>query len=792
MKRQLHAKLQVQQQDGKLARRKTSRINTKRATIMPHHHHPTRYNSDNRHFHHVVVVACCCFIMFCCFTQVQVQAAAGGGVVTATVSWTTTKATSARYRRHARLLHSLFGNNNNNKHNNVMLLDRLQELRGGGRGGGGRAAPAASTTDSSTKQQQQQQQKQQQRLSPTESVSTAAAGTSQTGQQIISSSNDDDNSVAASSTNTNTDTTTNMAASSTSSSPPPPPPTLSNTTATTSTAATTDTTTTATTTERALIQNDDATNTSSAVAESALPQQQEEKRQEDPRVMFLIRLLFLCYYGSLGSLMPFLPVYYHSLGHGGQVIGMLGAVKPFTTFLVAPLWGLVSDQTNCPFLILTITFLVSLVGQLLVGVRHEAWYITSMVFMTAIFNAPVKSLIDSMVMDHIVDRSSYGRLRLWGQMGFGLGSSGVGLILSKSKSQYPPIEWDDISNNFSPYFENNVLPKLSKPLQSAVRYTDKCWQSLTGYKYAVLSIPAYICMQAFRRLDAAKKTLVVIVPEQSLQADTTTRTATATENVVVSNDNNQKDNNADAVTATATAAAAEPEPEHTSIGKGLVLLSQNTDALLFFFLIFCIGISSGIIENFAYVRIREVGGAGKEMGLSRLVSSLAGAPMFWFSGPLTNKFGVDRILVVSLLSYITRFVIYAAMKNPYQGLPAEALRGVTFAAFWSSATIYAHKVSPDGLHATMLLLLNAMYGGLGQSMGALLDGKLQHAVGTVWTFLYAALMDLVLVGIMIVYLGTRTGTNFHNPTPIVDTRSTATTTTVTTTSNATAVNDGAR
>jgi hypothetical protein len=38
--------------------------------------------------------------------------------------------------------------------------------------------------------------------------------------------------------------------------------------------------------------------------------------------------------------------------------------------------------------------------------------------------------------------------------------------------------------------------------------------------------------------------------------------------------------------------------------------------------------------------------------------------------------------------------------------------------------------------------------------------------------LYAALMDLALVGVMIVYLGTRNGTtSFHNPTPIVDTRS---------------------
>ena len=115
-----------------------------------------------------------------------------------------------------------------------------------------------------------------------------------------------------------------------------------------------------------------------------------------------------------------------------------------------------------------------------------------------------------------------------------------------------------------------------------------------------------------------------------------------------------------------------------------------------------VGVSSGVIENFAYVRIREVGGTGRAMGLSRLVSSIAGAPMFWFSGPLTQKLGADRVLVFSLLSYVVRFAIYAAMRNPFHGIPAEALRGITFAAFWSTGTIYAHRISPPGLHATMV------------------------------------------------------------------------------------------
>jgi MFS family permease len=464
--------------------------------------------------------------------------------------------------------------------------------------------------------------------------------------------------------------------------------------------------------------------------DATAPAEVKEEIKEDPRMRVLIRLLFLMYYGSLGSLMPYLPVYYHHLGHGGQIIGLLGAVKPFTTFLVAPVWGLIADQTQNPFLILQVTFIVSLLGQLFVSVRTDAYFITIMVFLTALFNAPVKSLIDSMVMDHIRPES-YGRLRLWGQMGFGIGSSLVGLALSKSQH----ISWPE-TTTFTPSFEE-TLSRFPTALQHALNYADKCWQSLTGYKllfftYAGLSIPTWLCIQAFRRLDRERE-------ESKAAAAANVKSAKKK--------------------ATATGRAR--------IGEGLRLLLQDSDALLFFFLVFVVGISSGMIENFAYVRMREVGGTGKEMGLSRLVSSLAGAPMFWFSGPLTEALGADRVIVFSLLSYVTRFIIYAFMRNPYHGLPAEALRGVTFAAFWSTGTIYAHRVSPPGLHATMLMILNAMYGGLGQSLGAIIGGKMQHRFGTVKSFLYAAAVDFVFVCGVIVYLSIRKDSSFKNPKPIV-------------------------
>jgi len=269
---------------------------------------------------------------------------------------------------------------------------------------------------------------------------------------------------------------------------------------------------------------------------------------------------------------------------------------------------------------------------------------------------------------------------------------------------------------------------LSEYLSSSI----SSLSNVKGYKlafvaYGLLSIPAFICMKAFEHFNASEKAEMEVEKKVEKKDDT------------------------------------DKENPNRRIMDGIKMLLSNGDAMLFFFLVFVVGTTSGIIENFAYVRIREVGGTGKEMGICRLVSSLSGAPMFWFSGPLTQLLGADRVLVLSLCSYILRFLNYAFMRHPYHAFPAESLRGITFAAFWSTCTVFAHKISPPGMSATMLLFMNAMYGGLGQSVGAIIGGKLQSKVGTVKTFLTAAIADFMFVIFVTIYLSMRKDSSFRNP-----------------------------
>ncbi|CAM9180156.1 unnamed protein product [Scytosiphon promiscuus] len=347
--------------------------------------------------------------------------------------------------------------------------------------------------------------------------------------------------------------------------------------------------------------------------------------------------------------MPYLPVYYHALGIPDRRIGHLGAITPAMTFIFTPLWGALTDKTGRLKEILVLTFAASTLLRVSLPSRTSFAWIISVITLTAIINAPVRPLLDSSALQSLDNRAEYGKQRLWGQWGFGIGSFLTGKFLSRF--------------GFTAAF---------------------CM-------HAAFSVPTLLILMRF----SPKK------------------------------ENRTK---------------APPK-----FGELYRLVAHDPDVLVFFSMVFAIGLSSGVIENFAYKRLRELGGTGSVLGVSRLVSSLSGIPMFFFSGAIVKHFSMVGILTASMMSFIARFVIYACIKNPWAGLPAEALRGVTFAGFWAASTCHVGAIAPEGLSTTMLGLLNATYGGIGQSLGSLIGGSLSMRFGTARAFLLYAGVDACLL-----------------------------------------------
>jgi len=149
--------------------------------------------------------------------------------------------------------------------------------------------------------------------------------------------------------------------------------------------------------------------------------------------LLVVKCTMFMFYCTLGTLMPYLPVYYHSLGLSGMTIGRLGAITPAITFAAAPVWGALADRSGRRREIMIGAFCASIVARCsIASARSNVVALATLVGATAVLAAPVTSLLDSAVMAMLPDKQQYGTVRVWGQLGFGCGSFAIGPVLARS------------------------------------------------------------------------------------------------------------------------------------------------------------------------------------------------------------------------------------------------------------------------------------------------------------------------------------------------------------------------
>lgn len=79
-------------------------------------------------------------------------------------------------------------------------------------------------------------------------------------------------------------------------------------------------------------------------------------------------------------------------------------------------------------------------------------------------------------------------------------------------------------------------------------------------------------------------------------------------------------------------------------------------------------------------------------------------PAFHLQGTMLKHIPIPTIFNIVLLAISLRMACYAALPglgSVWAVLPVELLHGVTFACGWGASTVYASRVAPPGLSATM-------------------------------------------------------------------------------------------
>lgn len=146
---------------------------------------------------------------------------------------------------------------------------------------------------------------------------------------------------------------------------------------------------------------------------------------------FPIALYYFTFLGALGIFWPYFTLYLASVGLSPTEITQVMSVYPLMGLVGPPLFGLLADARRARGWLLRLASfgtLVAFTGFFRAGASRPALYLTTAAF--AFFRGPLLSMTDATAFDCVAKHGgSYGRLRLWGSVGFLLGALGAGALL---------------------------------------------------------------------------------------------------------------------------------------------------------------------------------------------------------------------------------------------------------------------------------------------------------------------------------------------------------------------------
>ncbi len=134
-------------------------------------------------------------------------------------------------------------------------------------------------------------------------------------------------------------------------------------------------------------------------------------------------------YSALG---PYIALYYSSLGFSGLEIGILLGVGPLLSLISTPFWTGLADARNKHRVILVGGVAAIVVINSIFPFLHKFLLIFGAVFLLAALSSQVFSLQDTATL-HMLgkQRDRYGRIRLWGTIGWGFGALLAGILLDR-------------------------------------------------------------------------------------------------------------------------------------------------------------------------------------------------------------------------------------------------------------------------------------------------------------------------------------------------------------------------
>jgi len=152
----------------------------------------------------------------------------------------------------------------------------------------------------------------------------------------------------------------------------------------------------------------------------------------------------LCYFGFIGLFSPYAPLWYQSLGYSTFAIGVLTSLQSATRLFAPYAWGWWADHSGRREPLLRVAIGGAVVASLgFFFFRDYAW-IAAVCVALMLCTAGVVPISEAVLAHHVssggqVDIGRYGRVRLWGSVGFVAVATASGFVLERAGVERFPL-----------------------------------------------------------------------------------------------------------------------------------------------------------------------------------------------------------------------------------------------------------------------------------------------------------------------------------------------------------------
>ena len=142
------------------------------------------------------------------------------------------------------------------------------------------------------------------------------------------------------------------------------------------------------------------------------------------------RLAYVAMYAAIGSMLPYLPLYYRSLGFSLAEVGSILALGAGVGLAASPAWGAASDRMRGSPRVLVGAAATALAGTALLAAFTTPIFVVLGAAVLGVGIAGLSPIIDARALETAgANRSGFGPLRAWGSFSYILAVLGSGVLI---------------------------------------------------------------------------------------------------------------------------------------------------------------------------------------------------------------------------------------------------------------------------------------------------------------------------------------------------------------------------